>query len=232
MEEPRPWGLGQALIGYAVAFVVSNLAVGLYAGAAGVDLAHPTLGVAVVGLVALWVGLFGAVLFTARRLARSSLREEFGLALRPVDVPVGIVVGLLSQIVLVWLVYLPWRAADPDLNRKLEEPAKELTNLAHGPGFVLLAVLITVGTPIVEELFFRGLLQRSLLKRMRPPAAIGLSALAFGLAHQQVLQLPGLIAFGVVLGVLAHRTGRLGPGIVAHAAFNLVTVVALAMSRG
>jgi membrane protease YdiL (CAAX protease family) len=56
---------------------------------------------------------------------------------------------------------------------------------------------------------------------------VGLTAVCFGLAHFEALQLIGLVGFGVVLGSLAWRTGRLGPGIVAHAAFNAVTFVAL-----
>jgi hypothetical protein len=31
--------------------------------------------------------------------------------------------------------------------------------------------------------------------------------------------------------VLAQRTGRLGPGIVAHAAFNAATVVSLTLAK-
>ena len=58
-----------------------------------------------------------------------------------------------------------------------------------------------------------------------------MSALAFGAEHGQHLQLLGLVAFGVVLGMLAQRSGRLGPGLVAHAAFNAATVVLLAVLR-
>ena len=52
-----------------------------------------------------------------------------------------------------------------------------------------------------------------------------LSALVFAVAHQELLQLPGLFAFGVVLGVMAVRFGRIGPGIAAHMAFNAVTII-------
>jgi membrane protease YdiL (CAAX protease family) len=45
--------------------------------------------------------------------------------------------------------------------------------------------------------------------------------------HLQALQFAGLFAFGVVLAVLALRTGRLAAPIVAHMAFNAVTVVVL-----
>jgi len=55
----------------------------------------------------------------------------------------------------------------------------------------------------------------------------------FGLAHFQDVSAGGLVlvtslfAFGVVLAVLAVRSGRLGPGIWAHATFNAFTVVVL-----
>jgi membrane protease YdiL (CAAX protease family) len=52
----------------------------------------------------------------------------------------------------------------------------------------------------------------------------------FGVTHFQLLQFPALVAFGAVLGFLALRTGRLGPSIVAHMAFNAVTVTALVLT--
>jgi len=44
--------------------------------------------------------------------------------------------------------------------------------------------------------------------------------------HFEALQFLGLAGFGVVLGAIAWWTGRLGPSVVAHAAFNATTVVA------
>jgi len=81
---------------------------------------------------------------------------------------------------------------------------------------VVLAVLVCVGSPIVEELFFRGLLLRSLLgsfEQLGRGSACSLdrvTALVFALVHFEALQFLGLAGFGVVLGVLAWRTGRLG----------------------
>jgi len=95
---------------------------------------------------------------------------------------------------------------------------------------VIIVLIAVVGAPIVEELFFRGLLQRSLLRRTGPVAAVATSSVVFGVTHFQLLQFPALVAFGAVLGTLAYKTGRLGPGIVAHMAFNAVTVIALNVS--
>ena len=57
-------------------------------------------------------------------------------------------------------------------------------------------------------------------------AIVGSAAL-FGAAHLEPLQFPALFVFGLVAAVLATRTGRLGPGIWAHVAFNSVAVVNL-----
>jgi len=46
--------------------------------------------------------------------------------------------------------------------------------------------------------------------------------------HLQPLQFVGLLVLGTVLAGLVLRTGRIGGAVVAHATFNLVTVVVLA----
>ena len=62
--------------------------------------------------------------------------------------------------------------------------------------------------------------------------------MAFGLAHGSalpvdavVLVMVSLTVFGAILATLAIRTGRLGPGIVAHAVFNLFTLLYLTFTR-
>jgi uncharacterized protein len=90
---------------------------------------------------------------------------------------------------------------------------------------------------VVEELFFRGLLLRSLQRRVGTGWAIGCSSVLFGLAHPQplpagatVIVMAGLTAFAVLLSLLAVRTGRLGASIVAHATFNAMSLL-LAYTR-
>jgi membrane protease YdiL (CAAX protease family) len=172
-----------------------------------------------------------------RALAR--LRDDYGLSLRPwPDIPLGIVLGVASQYLLVPLLELPLLPFVPHLFRRLGGPADQLTAGASGASLAVLGLLVCVGSPLVEELFFRGLLLRAVAGRFekltgpaRSAVPVLLVGAVFGLAHFEALQLIGLVGFGVVLGTLAWRTGRLGPGIVAHAAFNTVTIVALALSR-
>ena len=164
----------------------------------------------------------------AARLKGNSVMSDFGLRIRALDVPVGIAIGVGCQFVLVPAVSLPWAALLDRSTDELSAPAQELADKATDPlGVVLLVLIVVLGAPIVEELFFRGLLQRSIVRRFSPGIGVAVTALVFGVSHWEVLQFPALVAFGAVLGVMAVRTGRLGPSIVAHLAFNAVTVAAL-----
>ncbi|MGQ0520724.1 MAG: lysostaphin resistance A-like protein, partial [Actinomycetota bacterium] len=188
-----------------------------------------TLGLTLVSLVGQWTGLAGAVLVTSRWKGTGDLRADFGFVVEGRDIGPGVMVGVLSQLVMVPLLYLPLDLLGFDFD--VSEEARDVLDRASGPGLALLALCIIVGAPVVEELFFRGLLQRSAARRFGPALAVGLSAVVFGLTHFQPLQLLGLVAFGVVLGILAHRAGRLGPAVVAHVAFNATTVVWLLVDR-
>jgi hypothetical protein len=132
-------------------------------------------------------------------------------------------------LVLVPLIYLPLQQFVS--KHDLEEPVRRVTDSAHGGGYIALTIVVVVGAPIVEELFFRGLVLRSLQRRFGDTWAIIGSALVFGLAHFEWLQLPALVALGVILGIMAVNTKRLGLSIFTHAGFNLVTMIALGLSR-
>ena len=223
---PR-WGIGDAVAGFAVGNVLVFVVVGVWVGVSGET--ELTFGAIAMAQVALWTGLLGAPLRAARRKGSGSLATDFGLVVRLKDAVVGVPVGVVSQLLLVPLVYLPFRELI-DVE-DLDQPAKELAEKAHGIGFLMLAIVLVIGAPVVEELFFRGLLLRSISRRYGDRWALAGSSFAFALAHAQSLQFPALLAVGVVFGVLAQRHGRLGPSIFAHAAFNGIVVIALAISR-
>ncbi len=253
--QPNDFGLAEALGGLAVGFVLASVLVALFATASGHS-SHPSsFGSDVVDLLGLWAGLVGAAVVASRRHRRPAtapdagarrlggalgdLAADFGLAFRPwPDLPLGVAVGLGSQYLLVPLLELPLSPFVPHLAHRLSQPARSVTGDAHGPGLLLIAVLVCLGSPLVEELFFRGLLLRALAarlaplgRRLGPAASVVAVGIVFGLVHFEALELPALVGFGMVLALLAWRTGRLGAGIVAHMAFNTATVVSLAHWR-
>ena len=162
--------------------------------------------------VPLWVSLLGGVVIISRRWGTGRLREDYGLRFRAFDV-LGIPIGIVTQAVLVPALY--WASCRS--TRRREQPGQALTDRA-GERFrvVLLVLMVVVGAPIIEELFFRGLLMRSIQARWNDGLALVASSVFFGLVHFQPLQFPGLVLFGLIAGTCAQRTGRLGMSILAH----------------
>jgi hypothetical protein len=112
-----------------------------------------------------------------------------------------------------------------------QEVVNELQN-ANGAKLAVLALGAGLLAPVVEELLFRGLLLRALMRRFDATTAVAISGTVFALLHLvdpslgTVVALPALATVGVVSGVLAVRTGDLSRSIMLHAGFNLVTVLA------
>ena len=173
----------------------------------------------------LWLTL-AVVTWAVVRRHGVDLRAALGLTQRWYDVFVGLASGLLTQLLLVPAIYLPLA---PFIDaEEVEEPARRIMSLADGPaGVAVVVVGVLLVAPFVEELYFRGLLLRALWGRMGRTAVVVVSSVLFGLAHVQLLQLPALVAFGLVAGVLVVATKRLAPAMWAHAAFNSFTVVQL-----
>ena len=100
---------------------------------------------------------------------------------------------------------------------------------------IVLVLIVCVGAPFFEELFFRGVVQSVLTRRWGARVAIVTQALAFALVHYRygmTLALSvttwGQIAVaGFFLGVLRWRYQRLGPGMVAHGLFNAFAMAVL-----
>ncbi len=220
---PEPsiqWGLGDAAIGYLIALLVSALAVSVMVASGAATASSATK---ISGALGLWVGFVGAPLLASRLRGTGHPRAEFGLRVVRRDVPLGVGAGVLTQLIVVPALTWPLQQV---LGGDVSETARETLG-PPGGGRWLMIVLVIVGAPVAEELFFRGLLLRSLARHLADLSAVVGSSALFAATHFQVLPLPGLFAAGAVFATLTWRTGRLGPAIVAHAAFNATAVVAL-----
>ncbi len=234
---PTPqWGVVDAVVGWVLAEVAAVVIGGVILSLAGytgkrATIAHLPLSLIALTYPPLWLGFVGAPVYAAVRRGNGMVRD-FACRISRLDVPIGIGAGLAAQLVLVPLVSLPLLKLLGRTASDLEGPARTLADKANDPfGVVLLFVIVVIGAPIAEELFFRGLVMRSVERHFGVPAAIGISAVAFGATHFEGIQTPALIAFGLVLGWLVYRTGRLGTSIVAHMAFNAVSIITLLATR-
>ena len=90
---------------------------------------------------------------------------------------------------------------------------------AGAGGIVAAGVALCLAAPVVEELFFRGLLYRALRNRLSVTWSVLIVAVLFAAGHAGTYPadtLPIKAAFGVITCLLYERTGSLYPGIALH----------------
>ena len=89
-------------------------------------------------------------------------------------------------------------------------------------------MIVVIGAPVVEELMYRGLLQGAAVRRLNDGVAVVAVAAFFAFIHFRWVEFPGLFVFGLVLGVCALQTRRLGMSMVTHMAFNATGLLLVA----
>ncbi|MFW2336361.1 type II CAAX prenyl endopeptidase Rce1 family protein [Ilumatobacter sp.] len=169
--------------------------------------------------------------YVRHRWGSQQLRS-LGMRFRWIDLawgPVTWIAAIGAQIVLAAVVLV----FDIPLSSNVDSAAELDADRAY-----LVATLATavIAAPFIEELVFRGLVLRGLLSRLGPVVAIVLQGVLFGVAHVDPVRGSGNIGLalvlsgvGVVFGVSAYLTRRLGPTVIAHAIFNGV-VLAIVLS--
>ncbi len=98
-----------------------------------------------------------------------------------------------------------------------------------------IAPVILLAAPLGEELFFRGYVYRGLRRRLPVWAAALVSGIVFGASHfagvDFLTLIPGLAVVGIGLALVYERRQSLLASMTAHATFNVVGLLAIALSR-
>ena len=170
------------------------------------------------------VMLGGALVLTKRK--GNGPVHDLGLRAAARDVPLGLGCGVVLQ-GLGNAIYVPIYWLTDVTSNDVDKTSRDLADKAHGAGVVLFLLVVVIAAPIVEEIFFRGFLLRALEPRVGTSWAVVLSSAVFALSHFDAWEFPALFLFGFGAALLAVRTGRLAPGVVAHLAFNSVAAVFL-----
>ena len=225
---PIRWGIPDAAIVWVAAAFVSVLATAPFTTENSKGDAVVTAAGVVAGIVVQAVAIVGACYLIARWKGRGSLYADFGLIVRPRNA-VWLLAGLTAAVV-AGVVSQPLVHLQND-GHTVQEVTKQLQN-SKGVTLFMFSVAVVVCAPVAEELLFRGLLLRSLLRRFEPVVAITISAVVFGLVHvigdpKSYPDFPALAALGIFNAILAYRTGSLSRSIFVHAGFNLLTVIAV-----
>jgi membrane protease YdiL (CAAX protease family) len=221
------WGTGDVLIAFLIGVVASVIAAQPFVTKQGTIPHSSELAATIAAVLAQSAGVIAWLFGVSRRKGVGSMRRDFGLELRARDVwwLVGgmLIVGI-STLALIPITELA----------NLKETSQEVARVferANGLGDKLLfTVAVVLVAPVAEELLFRGILLRSLLRRLEVGPALLISALVFALVHVvgdigTGYYVPAYLFLGLVSGFEAVRTRSLSHSIYLHMGFNLVAAI-------
>lgn len=243
----RPWwGLGDVFLGLAI-YILASLVLGFAAVVITLvrspnlsqdqltaDLTNSAALIVAGGVVSLLA--FGVWPYVVSRWKGfRSLKADFAYWFRWIDLLIGLGAAIVAFLLLGLL-----NVAQEAYNRATNSNVQTTSNSGFLDAnrrswvYLVLAVVVAVVAPLVEELFFRGLTYSALAKRWNPAAAVIGSTVLFAVLHFQtddtfvggVLLVANIFLVGLVLGLLRFWTGRCGAGVVAHVLFNGTAVVA------
>ena len=203
----------------------------------------------VAGFLPVWLGLGGAAVLTARIRGSGRLGVELGLRFRWIDLAIGLGLGIGLRFASGVIVAVVRAVAGEPGTGNLTQIGG--TGLGRPAALFNLLVGATLIAPLIEELFFRGLLIRSLLAtldrrasrrgraagpgrwRRQRRAVVAVSAVLFALVHLSEVRDPvgavslmlSLLLVGGVHAVITLHTGRLGSAVVSHVVFNGVAAL-------
>lgn len=241
-EQPVRWGIPDVVVGVllTVAIIGGQGLLYLIPGFPRAD----WLGVTLQTFFYLLIAAFVVLVSKTRGLG--NIRRDFGFELRWIDILIGIALAIVVQFASVFVNDLAFNV--------LRLPVVPVSNvsLPKSRGWAVFdgIAIASVLAPIVEELFFRGLVMRTVrnfvIRRSKfdgsrttmraTRISIVVSALVFAAAHLYearnltMLFVLGVWVFivGLITAAIATRTGRLGPSMITHMLTNgLATVVLL-----
>jgi membrane protease YdiL (CAAX protease family) len=221
---PLRWGIGDAIIAWFVGLIVSLVAV---LPAVDPNAKRQSSTVVLLALVGQTIGVVGYLYQAAKSKGRGSLTLDFGFEVHWRDARWLLGGGLVLLASLALVAPITQLA---HLHGTTQDVVRAFEHASWIEKWVLYPIGVVVVAPLAEELLFRGVLLRSLMRRLDSGAAIGISALVFALVHVlgdtgTAYYVPAFLLLGLVSGWRAAVTGNLSQSILLHAGFNLLATV-------
>jgi sodium transport system permease protein len=193
------------------------------------DILLPTAAYQVLGITGPAVVL--AWLFTSQPLATLRLRWPSSPFADNFQGPGAVLIWIGIALLLALAVHGPavvttdWLVQQfPQLEEQLKELSERLELNVSLPVQLLVLALLPA---MCEELAFRGFILSGLGSRLTPGKAILVTSLLFAFAHLHAFRFPATFVLGLLLGLLAIRSGSLLPGVIFHSVHNgLIVIVA------
>jgi CAAX protease family protein len=179
------------------------------------------------GELGLGIGVIGWLWFMHRPNIRGlGFPERVGT-----EIGAGVIGGLALYVGGVFVIGSILSAIIQNISSKQVQAPHQLPTHLTGGEIALAAITVIVLAPVAEELFFRGMLFRSLRARHGFWFAGPISAVAFGAAHYQGQWQNGLLLslvmvfVGLGLAFIYDRRGNIVANMAAHATFNVIGLI-------
>jgi membrane protease YdiL (CAAX protease family) len=149
-------------------------------------------------------------------LTKTPLRHRLGLVRPSVSGVEGTVIVLASGVP--FAISLAAASVMPSIS----DPEQLLGIWRDTAPLAAIVWIATIGLlpGVIEEVLFRGMIQRGFMRSMRPLAAILLTSVLFGLLHIDPPAVALAFILGLWLGIVAWRTSSIVLTIIIHAVIN------------
>ena len=111
------------------------------------------------------------------------------------------------------------------LNQTFSEDSEMIAELLYQGGIWFELLVVGLVGPVMEELLFRGVIQKRLADYVKPGLAAVLSALIFGAFHGNMLQFIYAFIFGLGFAFVYSKFHTVWAPILAHCAGNITSVL-------
>jgi membrane protease YdiL (CAAX protease family) len=185
----------------------------------------------VLSLIGTEIGILLTVLFWVRVVKHAPL-SILGMPKEPLkDLSTGLVGGVALYVIAIVVSVVVVEVVRLVIGHPPNNPS-QVEDCVTGPWLVLTSASAVIFAPLGEETLFRGFVFQGFRSRFAFwPAAI-LDGILFGLIHIPFwLLIPSLAVVGVGLAYIYNRRHSLLASMTAHATFNLIGVVMIALSR-
>ncbi len=153
---------------------------------------------------------------------------DWGLAFKPIDIGIGLGTAMIAMFAAGIAAAITGAIVGLE-DESLAENTQLLTDYRDSVWLYALLMLLVSGAPLAEEMLFRGLLLRSIEKRLGTVAGVAGSVVIFTVIHPadggflssgQVVLWSAIAGYAVVLSVAAVLTQRLAASMIAHVIIN------------
>jgi uncharacterized protein len=226
-----PWGLGEAVLIFAISVVLASAASFLIAQVLRTSFTSTTSSFLLIFLssVVLYTFLLAGTFYSVKVRHHSTL-AALGLKLDGFGhgVALGFVLGMPLFLGAIFIAFIIQKLVNPTTTDQVSRSVNNIASGSVGWGLVaLLFITLVILAPVCEEIFFRGYLYPALRNRMNKQPAMIINGALFAAAHFELVGFLPRFLLGWGLCYIYERNRTLGGPMTGHALYNGLVLLLL-----